>query len=183
MCVAISQTADPAAGTWFLYTFDTEVFPDYPKFGVWPDGYYMSSYESPNLGVYAFDRAAMLLGNTATFMKTTIAALGAPGVRDTRILPADLDGPAPAAGTPNFFVRTVDGQQDPANPNDHIEIYSAAAVFSAPASLPSNFTLVNTLAPFAFQVMLCDHATEAGCGTAYRSRIRTRLWMPCPTGR
>jgi hypothetical protein len=75
MCIAISQTVDPTAGTWFLYTFDTGVFPDYPKFGVWPDGYYMSSYESPNLGVYVFDRANMLLGNPAAFMKTTIPAL------------------------------------------------------------------------------------------------------------
>ena len=45
MCVAISQTPDPTAGTWFLYTFNTLNFPDYPKFGVWPNGYFMSSYE------------------------------------------------------------------------------------------------------------------------------------------
>jgi hypothetical protein len=161
MCIAISQTPDPTAGTWFLYTFDTTVFPDYPKFGVWPDGYYMSSYEAPNLGVYVFDRTVMLLGNPATFMKRTIAALGAPNVRDTRILPADLDGAAPAAGTPNFFVRTVDDQQDTANPNDRIEIYSAEAVFPRPtitglAARIFNFTLVNTLTPNAFQTMLCN---------------------------
>jgi len=153
MCIAISQTANPTAGTWFLYTFNTGVFPDYPKFGVWPDGYYMSSYESPNLGVYVFNRANMLPGNPATFMKTTITALGAPGVRDTRILPADLDGAAPAAGTPNFLVRTVDDQQDPANPNDRIEIYSAAADF---ATSTFTFTLANILTPAPFQIMLCN---------------------------
>jgi hypothetical protein len=153
LCIAISQTADPTAGTWLLYTFDTGVFPDYPKFGVWPDGYYMSSYEGPNLGIYVFDRGTMLLGNPATFMKTTIPSLGAPGVRDTRILPADLDGAAPTAGTPNFFVRTVDDQQDPANPNDRIEIYSAAANF---ATSTFAFTLINTLAPAPFQIMLCN---------------------------
>ena len=49
MCLAISQTPDPTAGTWFLYTFDTLNFPDYPKFGVWPNGYFMSAYEcNPN---------------------------------------------------------------------------------------------------------------------------------------
>jgi hypothetical protein len=51
MCVAISQTPDPTSGRWFLYTFDTLSVPDYPKFGVWPNGYYMSSYEGANLGV------------------------------------------------------------------------------------------------------------------------------------
>ena len=153
LCIAVSQTPDPTLpNRWNLYRFNTPNFPDYPKFGVWPDGYYMSTYESPNLGVYVFDRANMLLGNPATFMRRTIPSLGAPGVRDTRILPADLDGAAPPAGTPNFFARTVDGQQDPGNPVDRIEVYSAAANF---ATTTFNFTLVNTLAPTAFQIMLC----------------------------
>ena len=65
MCIAISQTSDPTVGTWFLYTFNVGVFPDYPKFGVWPDGYYMSSFEGNNLGVFVFQRDAMLLGQPA----------------------------------------------------------------------------------------------------------------------
>ena len=154
MCVAISQTPDPTAGTWFLYTFNTLIFPDYPKFGVWPNGYYMTSYEFPNLGIYVFDRTNMLLGFAAGFMKTAIPALGAPGVRDTRILPGDLDGPAPAGGRPpNFFVRTVDGQQDPANPIDRIEVYEALPNW---VTLTFSFNLVNTLLPAPFQTMLCN---------------------------
>lgn len=154
MCIAISQTPDPTAGAWFLYTFNVgTTLPDYPKLGVWPDGYYMSAYEPPNLGVYVFNRANMLLGNAASFMKTTIPALGAPGVRDTRILPSDLDGPLPPDGTPNFFVRTVDGQQDPGNPVDRIEIYEFAANWANPSF---TFTLVDTLSPAPFNIMLCN---------------------------
>ena len=154
MCVAISQTPDPTTGTWFLYTFNTLRFPDYPKFGVWPNGYYMSSYEFPNLGIYVFDRTNMLLGFAAGFFKTTIPSLGAPGVRDTRILPADLDGPPPPGGRPpSFFVRTVDDQQDPANPTDRIEIYEAFPDF---VSLKFSFNLVDTLIPAPFQTMLCN---------------------------
>jgi hypothetical protein len=153
MCIAISQTGDPTSGKWFLYEFDTKVFPDYPKFGLWPDGYYMSSYERPNLGIYVFDRASMLAGKQATLMKQTIPALGGGGVRDTRILPANLDGPPPPARTPNFFVRTVDDQQDRANPRDRVEIYSAAANF---ATKTFTFTLVSTLDPLPFQIMLCN---------------------------
>ena len=155
MCIAISQTPDPTAGTWFLYTFDVGVFPDYPKFGVWPDGYYMSSFEGGNLGVFAFDRANMVLGNAASFLKTTIASLGVPaaGVRRTRILPSDLDGPPPPNGTPNFFVRTVDDQQDPADPTDRIEVYEFAVDWT---TLTFGFTLVDTLTPAPFQIMLCD---------------------------
>lgn len=153
MCIAISQTGNPAAGSWFLYTFDVGTFPDYPKFGVWPDGYYMTSYEPPNLGVYVFDRANMLLGNAASFLKGTMPALGAPGVRDTRILPSDLDGPPPPDSTPNFFVRTVDNQQDPANPSDRIEVYAFEVDW---VTLTFSFNLVDTLSPAPFQTMLCN---------------------------
>ena len=42
-CVAISQTGDPT-GAWYRYDFlNPGSNWDYPKFGVWPDGYYMSA--------------------------------------------------------------------------------------------------------------------------------------------
>jgi hypothetical protein len=153
LCFAISQTPDPTANTWFIYQFDVGDFPDYPKIGVWPDAYYVSSFESPNLGVYAFDRSNMINGNAAAFMKTTIPALGTANVRSTRILPADLDGAVPPPGTPGYFVRTVDGQQDAGNPTDRIEIYEAQVDW---VGMTFSFPLVNTLTPAAFNVMLCD---------------------------
>ncbi|MCA9830893.1 MAG: hypothetical protein R3B97_07150 [Dehalococcoidia bacterium] len=159
MCIAISQTADPTAGTWFLYEFDTIAFPDYEKFGVWPDGYYMTSFESPSLGTYVFDRTAMLAGNAATAIKFTISELtGDPGVRSTRILPADLDGPAPAVGTPNYMVRSVDGQQDTSNPNDRIEIWEFATDWTTPAnSTFVNVQMINAAGGLApFDIMTCD---------------------------
>lgn len=155
MCVAISQTPDPTAGTWFLYEFNTGNFPDYPKFGVWPDGYYMSTFEGA-LGIYVFDRANMLVGNAAQFFKTTLANPVGPN-RNTRILPADLDGPPPPDGTPNFFVRTVDNLQDNADPNDRIEIYEASVDW---LNLTFTFNLVDDLraaqglAPF--NTMACN---------------------------
>ncbi|HJQ98866.1 MAG TPA: DUF11 domain-containing protein [Candidatus Polarisedimenticolaceae bacterium] len=172
MCIAISQTPNPSAGTWFAYTFTVPVFPDYPKFGVWPDGYYMSSYEGGNLGIFVFNRAAMVTGAAATFMRTTIAQLpSSAGYRDTRILPADLDGPAPAFGTPDYFVRSVDSNQDTGNANDRIEIWEAAANW-----FTSTFTFTNVqnigigdgLA--AFDTMTCD-VTGNGGTNAFRDCI------------
>lgn len=164
VCIAISQTPDPTNGLWYTYTFNTDrfstgAFPDYQKFGVWPDGYYMSSYEGSNLGVYVFDRDNMLNGFAAAYLKGTLPSLGAAGVRNTRILPADLDGPPPPVGTPNFFVRTVDGQQDPGNPVDRIEIYELSVNWPA---LSGSFGLVQTLGPFSFNTMLCDRSGAAG---------------------
>src|SRR6266498_2578543 len=72
-CVAVSTSSD-ATGSYYLYEFDfgTDVFFDYPKIGVWPDGYYMMANEFPNssatsagTGVFAFERSKMLNGQPA----------------------------------------------------------------------------------------------------------------------
>lgn len=104
-CVAVSTTSD-ATGTYNRYAFSYGTqFPDYPKLGVWPDGYYIS-YNIFNNGstfagakVCAFDRAKMLAGAAATQqcfqLSTSYGGL----------LPADLDGTiAPPSGSPNFFM-------------------------------------------------------------------------------
>src|SRR5664279_5685956 len=74
-CIAISTTAD-ATGTYNRYGFHLgSNFFDYPHFGVWPDGYYMSmnvfnSGGTAFLGpqAFAFDRTNMLAGTPATFV-------------------------------------------------------------------------------------------------------------------
>jgi len=104
-CIAVSQTAD-ATGAWYRYSYSFGTgFNDYPKFGVWPDGYY-ATYNIFNNGqtfggakLCAYDRAKMLTGaaaNTVCFQLST--SFGG-------VLPADLDGATqPAAGTPEWFV-------------------------------------------------------------------------------
>src|SRR5690606_18623091 len=64
LCVFISQTADPL-GSYYSYQFNTPGFPDYPKYGVWTDAYYVSTNESSPSN-YALDRDSMLAGNPAT---------------------------------------------------------------------------------------------------------------------
>src|SRR6266581_8655518 len=115
-CVAVSTGSNPA-GTYNLWAFSTkdsaghDYFPDYPKFGVWPDGDYMSinyfngnSYAGP--GVFAFSRADLVAGVAAARVQhfdqyNDSAALSS---ADGSLLPADLDGPtAPPAGAPNHF--------------------------------------------------------------------------------
>ena len=104
-CVAVSTTSD-ATGSYNRYAFSYgNQFNDYPKLGVWPDGYYIS-YNIFNNGstfagskVCAFDRAKMLAGQAATQicfqLSTSFGGL----------LPSDLDGStAPPAGSPNYFL-------------------------------------------------------------------------------
>ena len=61
--IAVSTTSDPA-GSYYTYTFTSPQFPDYLKFSIWQDGYYMTSNQSTKK-VFAFERDAMLIGNPA----------------------------------------------------------------------------------------------------------------------
>jgi hypothetical protein len=106
-CVAVSQTSDPT-GAYFRYSFSygTNNFPDYPKMGVWPDGYYVTfnffnGAGSAFLGgeICAFDRASMLVGHAATQQCFSV------GTNFGGLLPADLDGARlPPAGSPNYIL-------------------------------------------------------------------------------
>ena len=109
-CVAISQTSDPT-GSFYLYDF---LMPnkvnDYPHFGVWPDGYYMSDNQFTigggsfaGAGLLAFDRSKMLVGDPTAgyiyfdYFPTDPNAGG--------LLPSDLDGlTPPPPGTPNILL-------------------------------------------------------------------------------
>ena len=102
-CVAVSQT-DDATGAYNRYAFSFTNFPDYPKMGVWPDAYYMSMNVFNSSGTaflgpqpFAFNRAAMLAGNSATFITPGITG----GSGEETYLPADLDGNTlPPSGAP-----------------------------------------------------------------------------------
>ena len=67
-CIAVSATPDPL-GAYYRYQYSFDKLNDYPKMGVWPDGYYMTmnqytalSLQWAGQGVVAFDRAKMLAG-------------------------------------------------------------------------------------------------------------------------
>jgi hypothetical protein len=102
-CVAVSTTSD-ATGSYNRYSFSYSNFNDYPKMGVWPDGYYIS-YNMFNGNTFvgaracAFDRAKMLTGAAATQVCFQLSSsFGG-------LLPSDLDGSnAPPAGSPNYFL-------------------------------------------------------------------------------
>lgn len=146
-CIAISQTSDPTS-SYYRYAFlmSTTLMNDYPKFGVWPDAYYMSivnfqgdTYVGPS--AVAFDRARMLAGQPATFQRFDLPDSYLP------ILPADLDGNRPPpAGAPNTFV-TI-------QPPNVVQLWKFSVNWSNPAS--SAFTGPANLVVAPYDVRLCD---------------------------
>jgi hypothetical protein len=89
-CIGVSRTGDPVAGGWCFYALQHDPahpnrLGDYPKFGLWPDAYYLTMNEFTNnrtfngVRVYALDRASMIAGgpaNAVGFTIDTITGLG-----------------------------------------------------------------------------------------------------------
>ena len=139
LCVYISQTVDPIAGGWFVYQFQAPGFPDYPKYAVWPDAYYVSSNES-SPAAYALDRTQMLAGSAATMQRFTAPNLSGFGFQ--ALIPSDHDGStAPPSGAPNYFMRHRDDEVHAGSSdvvNDFLEIWEFHVDFATPSN--STFT-------------------------------------------
>jgi ASPM-SPD-2-Hydin domain-containing protein/HYDIN/CFA65/VesB family protein len=178
-CVAVSTTSD-ATGTYNRYAFPYSSFNDYPKMGVWSDAYY-ESYNMFNaagtlfLGsdACAFNRTAMLNGNTATqicFQQSS--SIGG-------LLPADMDGTlAPTAGEPGFFMTY--------STNSAMQLWKFHVDFATPAN--STFTGPTNI-PVASFTELCNGGTcVPQSGTTNRldslaDRLMYRLaWRRFPDG-
>ncbi len=161
-CIAISQTGDPT-GAWFRYDFpySTTLLNDYPKFGVWPDAYYMSANQFTlsgstfsGSGVVAYERARMLQGLSA---RAVYIDLGANSSTSTfsGLLPADVDGTTPPpAGAPNHYL-TIQGTTlgDPA---DRLQQWDFHVDWTTPAN--SSFTQAAVLPVAAFNGNMCNFA-------------------------
>ena len=111
-CFAVSRSGDPIAGGWNYYSLQiTDFLNDYPKFGIWPDGIYMSanmfgfqaggSFQGPR--VWALNKAQMYAGAPSI----QSVSFDAPLV-DFTLLPSNarLQTGTPPPGTPNYFLST-----------------------------------------------------------------------------
>jgi hypothetical protein len=155
-CIAISQTADPT-GAYYRYefTWSADKMNDYPKFGVWPDGYYMAvnQFTETDLdwagqGVAVFERDQMLNGNPARMIQFDLYSqnsdLGG-------MLPSDLDGPLPPDGAPNVFIEVDDDAWG--FPNDQFSVFEFHTDWTTPGN--STFNQVATLNTAPYDSDMC----------------------------
>jgi len=149
-CIAVSATPDPL-GAYYRYQYSFDKLNDYPKLAVWPDGYYMSinqytalSLQYAGQGVVAFDRAKMLAGQPAAAIYYDLASTD---MNLGGMLPADLDGPAPPAGSPAYFVEMDDDAWGYA-PSDQLQLWQFHADWTTPSQSSFTRTAVLPTAPF-----------------------------------
>jgi PKD repeat protein len=141
MLIAVSQTNNPA-GSWYSWSFDVADVPDYMKFGIWQDGYYMATNTSGGNDVYVFNRATMLAGGASPTM-IGFDNSWRPSTFDGFhcILPFDNDGPWAPTGTRGQFITIADDGQG--NSADQLWIYQLYANWTTPSS--STFSRTQTL--------------------------------------
>ena len=149
-CIAVSQTADPT-GAYYRYEFviSNTKLNDYPKFGVWPDGYYLAVNQFNEItlsfsgqGAVAFERDKMLAGLPARMVYFDLFSVD-PNLGG--MLPSHADGPAPPPSSPNTFVLFDDDAWGYA-PQDRLQLWRfhvdwsnpSASAFSGPTILPTS---------------------------------------------
>lgn len=164
LCMAVSNSlmAPMAPGPYFNATywyyfavrtieFNEDFYPDSPKMGLWPDGYYLATdlydvdqnglLNSPRgLKVYAFNRSDLTNG-VSGFRSIDFYLTESKGYE--HLVPSNLLGEAPNSGTPNYFAAIQQGalhiwefNTDWSNPN-----YSTFGVIRNSIPNEPNFTL------------------------------------------
>ena len=148
-CIAVSQTGDPVAGGWYFYAmqvntgvFAGDFFGDYPKLGVWPDGYYMSAnmFEVVGAGfgvrLWGINKTPLLTGGALQEVHFDLCLDGSCG----SFLPSNLRGAAPPAGAPNYFAQMA--------APDGLDLYRFHADFVTPDNSTLTGPISVPIAPF-----------------------------------
>lgn len=143
MLMAVSTTNDPT-GTWYAYSFDVDDMPDYMKYGIWNDGYYMATNNTTGDDVYVFERSVMLAGGVNPKM-IGFNNSNRPNSGFHCIMPLDNDWSYAPANTPGLFITIND---DAWGGSDQLWIYELNANWTTPAN--STFSRVQTLTVPAF---------------------------------
>ena len=76
MCYAVSVGPDPL-GPYYRYAFDRQLFPDYPRPAIWPDGYYVPTSTGDEViqkHACVADRGKMLKGSLPPSSASSLTA-------------------------------------------------------------------------------------------------------------
>jgi hypothetical protein len=116
-CIGVSKTNDPVAGGWWLYALQVDpanpsYLGDYPKFGLWPDAYYLTVNLFSNnttfngVRVFALPRTAMINGTGAPTPGAIAFTIAPATLGDAySLVPARFrTGNAPPAGASEYFL-------------------------------------------------------------------------------
>ncbi|WP_204344492.1 GEVED domain-containing protein [Psychroserpens algicola] len=134
--IAVSQTNNPVTGGWHVYSssaFQTGAFPDYTKFSIWSDAYYITAnIGGGNGNVWAIERDKMLVGDpTASIQAFTAPGLVTSGFFSPQVFNVgNSDLPATGNATMVYMQDDAwDGVDD-----DHLKLWTINVDWVTPAN-------------------------------------------------
>ena len=149
--MAVGQGPDPVNDGWYLYTFNTNVFPDYPKFSVWSDGYYITANKNSSTAgtsevVFATQRDKMLVGDpTALMIGFPLTGIVTSGFYSP--LGFNCNGPTlPPAGNAPIVYMQDDSWSGVST--DHLKIWNINVNWTTPASSTISSPQILNTVPF-----------------------------------
>lgn len=149
MCYAVSVGSDPL-GAYYRYAFERDLFPDYPRPAIWPDGYYVPTSTGDTViqkHVCIADRTRMLAGQPATEQCKIIDGVNF-------LNNADIDGRAvPPAGAPNIMMAAGGTQLHNVFEDDGIYYWKVHVDWKLPAKTSVTGPVKIPVAPYHY---LCD---------------------------
>jgi len=121
--IAVCQGSDPVNDGWYIYTtgFDIDQVPDYQKYSVWSDGYYVTANIVGSNKVFVMERTEMLQGHAAQFVEFPLPGISISGFYSPQFFNV-TNGDMPPPGN-----ATIVYMQDDAWPGistDHLKLWS-----------------------------------------------------------
>ena len=145
LLVGISETDDPL-GSFFVYSFSTPEFPDYPKYGIWNNAYVVTTNEggAGTLHQYFIDRDSLVAGAE----EVTIQRVAINGNNNTEAgfyvtTPVDWNGATAPPDSLPMVVKINDSSWGEVA-QDVVEIYSFDVDFSNSSNTTVNLTSIIT---------------------------------------
>jgi hypothetical protein len=156
-CLALSQSGDPVSGGWYMWgvSISSTSLNDYPKIGVWSDGYYASfnmfrktltGWSWDGVQLWAFEKASMLSG----VLKSVYFSLS-PSSSYFSLLPAHALS-EPPVGAPGYYASVL-------SPNN-LQIWKLHADWDSPANSSLTGPTVLSVADFAAAASIPQQGTS-----------------------
>ena len=130
---AISQGPDPVNDGWYIYTtgMGSGQFPDYPKFSIWSDGYYITANISQTNRVFVIERDPVILGDAPQFVGFPLAGIKTSGFYSPQVFNV-CNAAMPAAG--NAVVVYLQDDAWSGVSQDHLKLWTINVDWVTPAN-------------------------------------------------
>jgi hypothetical protein len=171
LVIAVSATEDPL-GAWYVYEFFADgFFPDYPKYGNFPDAWFAITRDFKNAyegtAIWAFDKKSMLAGNSEiSIIKTRLT---------NKVDKYNSMTPVTMAGMNHkvddlkgYFLYYSDNElTEDAMDKDSLGLLSFKVDFSNPSSSVLNYEIGFEVSPFSSNVCETRNCAPSPYGQGY----------------